>query len=255
MAYHPYSGKEAVQVNKRHKTTMNPYKNMSVEQIIGREKAEYEEIEFIEPTDNGILVWLKGHPHPTKGLPTPDALYATNIVKKMMRAWRPWHSFKSLKEITHYVLKTYYFHDNLKTPATKATQKILHTLFTELNLPDASETFAHIIEFDEAYRFRLQDLAQEYSQDNNPRKELKRILDIHHSRDYNEISEKFKLLATLALLALYLPNVQKAVKKALTYLPELYPDESDLYWMKQKQDYEYRAKSSSNSKESNGLLQ
>lgn len=95
-------------------------------------------------------------------------------------------------------------------------------------------TFMLILEFDDAYRFRLQDLLGELNKQNlilNPRKELKRLIDLGIQREHWEgVQGKFKSWKKLINL---IPK--KILNKIVLVLLELDMDkvkldESDMDW-------------------------
>lgn len=177
----------------------------------------------------GRYMYLSGHPHPYKGIPTNEALIATNKVKKGLKRGRI---------LTD--LEPFFLPKELQTEATRAIYSIARTF-----LPDKkSNTIAHIFEYDQAYRFRLQDLAREVKHPQKPVQELWRIFNIFKDRDESEIkykrmTKKFAFPLLLISFALLLPPIRKKAQEAAKHLKDLYPDENDIYWMGLKQDYRY----------------
>lgn len=103
------------------------------------------------------------------------------------------------------------------------------------------KTFLCFWEFDDAYRFRGQDMLGELKKENlnNPRKELKRLLDIAIRREgYVDLKDKYRRLKLLLDLVprKYLKKVGHVLEELNLDLIRL--DEDDLEWAKPK-NYNY----------------
>ncbi len=167
-----------------------------------------------------LRLYLKDHPYPHKGFPTEDFIESAAKAKRFFLQFRIKAADKALLKIE-------------KEEMTDFAQAIL-TLKGR-----TAEVLAYILEYDQAYRFRLQDLANET--DYLTFKEVFRLFRIWKSRDRNEIkykrvSQKFTITITLFAFLLLLPHFRREINRIL---PRLKPDESDIYWMKLKQDYKY----------------
>lgn len=172
-----------------------------------------------------LRMYLEGHEPYFKGLPTQEAVCATDKVKKLLL--RPFFvKKKALKILNPHILP--------KEQMTEFSRAIL-----ELG-GDWALILAYVLEYDSAYRFRLQDLANE-TERLTPR-EVLRLFKLWKQRDENEIkhkliSKKFTLPAYAFALYLFLnPTFSAKLNRAL---PCLKPDSNDLYWMKLKTDYHY----------------
>ncbi len=216
----------------------------------GRTEDIVERIDQTGPT----LLYLKGHPFPYKGLPTPEAIYAVNIVKRLIIGLAPrWYVpnlFFLFYEIAGRVMNPYFLRETHQQESTKQLYLFTLSFLTTLTLGDQREretvanVIAHIFEYDGAYRFRLQDLASATSKEKLlrcPQKEIKRLLALNQKRDYAIVSRKFNRAAKLIHWALYIPNVRNAFKKALeaTDFEKLQLDKSDRYWISRRTDYTY----------------
>lgn len=230
---------------------MSIFQHQSTQEEIESEGREGYTVERVD--DSGpILVYLQGHSYPHKGLPTADAIWATNIVKRLALeyariAWLfPKSALESFGRITKPIMSPYILKEEHQTDSTKAIYRMLLTFFTELEIQNSTslaQTVSHIFEYDSAYRFRVQDLATETDSIRlcrNPQEEIRRLLAINKERDYTIVSRKFNRIAMLALLGLYITKVRRAFKKAIQNdFAQLHFDENDRYWASLKKDYKY----------------
>jgi transcription initiation factor IIE alpha subunit len=118
---------------------------------------------------------------------------------------------------------------------------------------DSAQTFAvimaNLIDYDNAYRLRFEDTMSETSKEKlqNPRKEIKRLLEIMRSREVRpgdkgrNIHYKFKVFAYLLSSAMLIPKVKRAFLKAvdLIDLKKMGLDDTDTYWVCLRCDYKY----------------
>ena len=95
--------------------------------------------------------------------------------------------------------------------------------------------FVTMLEHDDAYLLRVQDLADATTGEkmrNNPRKEVKRLLKLLSERDPRvSMNKKFGGIAKLFSLAMYLPKIRKAYNKAMDSIDwsKIQMDEADHY--------------------------
>ncbi len=199
---------------------------------------EVERIEF----DHGIRIYLKGHLYPQLGMPTPQAIWAVNIVKSLIKhgmilfvlnrtAW---------KSIGWRALEQHILKYEFLTPTAQGIYDFIVAFNGDTQL---AKILAHVIEYDGAYRFRLMDLMTEtdfIALNQHPIKELKRLFAVHKQRDYQEVSDKLGKLHKLSYFLLW-PPLRKRFRYALahTELSKLCFNEIDEYWAKQKTDYKY----------------
>lgn len=203
---------------------------MSSRETILEEIDEGIEIESVDYSD-GIKVYLKGYKHPYKGLPSAEAIWATNIVKKLLFfVWIP-----RIRQTAIYVMKPYIIDNRLQTPTTRYLTKVLiHFVSTDL-----TQTIAHVFEYDAAYRFRIQSFASETATDTllrNPHREVRKLFVLAAQKEYYQrIQRTIQRLSTLSLLLL-IPPIAHKFRKAVGDITEVQPDEADRYWMSQKTD-------------------
>lgn len=202
-------------------------------------------IEFGE----GIKVFLKGHQYPQKGIPTPEAISAINVVKRVLRegiGWGWWlipfrrkTSLKAFLSICWPVVSPYILRYQFLSPTSQAVYDLLKEVDVQM-----AKIVAHVLEYDSAYKSRLQDLMTESSKEalvDRPIIEIKRLLELNRQRDYDEIHTKLHKVGKLATLALLWPPFRKSFKKAISECDfnKLCFDKSDKYWICSKRDYNY----------------
>lgn len=158
--------------------------------------------------------------------------------------------------ISPYILKEQY-----QTPFTREIQKLTYRFLIHLGFTSEfvsgftvdpalkfSKIFAHAFEYDNAYRLRVQDLFNETTKEamvENPRKEIKRLIDILGERDMEYVADKFRKIGTLISVLLLHSQFKDALVKALSEadFSKLQPDENDRYWMCHREDYKFFGKS------------
>lgn len=209
---------------------------------------------------NGIETIIDGADFPSRGYAPPEAVFANNIVKRLIIAGLPVinplryleaiNAFAAIswKVMSPHILKTEYL-----TPFSKEIQKFAEVFLKEIganSIGKPSRVIAHLFEYDNAYRLRLEDLFNESSPDlllNNPRKEIVRLLELNRTREVTykqDVTNKFKLVANVLGAILLVPKVNKAFKKAIKAVEykNLCIDNIELYWMCHRTDYNFLGK-------------
>ena len=112
-----------------------------------------------------------------------------------------------------------------------------------------SELFYFVIEFDNAYRFRFQDIVAELNKENmihNPIKEIKRLFDILIERENSqELKTKWKLAKYLTVtLIRFNTTARKFVQRLSSTLDinKIKMDEHDRYFMFNRNSYNHEGK-------------
>lgn len=109
---------------------------------------------------------------------------------------------------------------------------------------ELTRIIATMIEYDDAYRFRLQDIFTESSKEaliENPQKEIKRLTKIFMQREKSHAKEIIKRISDIICLALYHPNIKKAFKDGLRTInfKRLQLDNNDRYHVLIRGDYDF----------------
>ena len=221
------------------------YKNISSTQEL---RAEGNPIGLEVERVEGTLVYLKGHKYPHKGLPTPEAVHAVNIVKALSLEYVKCPFF-NYDKIAWKVMSQFILEHEYQTKATQTIRDMIALFLFKIGYEETkacriADIISHIFEYDQAYRFRVQDLASETSVKaltSYPQKEIKRLLAINEKRDYNVVSKKFKLVSKFIGFALWIPKYKRAFKETVRAvgIKGLQFDENDKYWANMKIDYNY----------------
>lgn len=200
-------------------------------------------------------MYLEGHPHPHKGVASVEALHATNHVKRLVKeGLRLWplvlcrtRATRSFVTLSWGVMEPHIIKYEYLCPAAQTTYRMLRTIFERLGTPEPilmAKVLAHMVEYDQAYRFRIQDLCSETTAQklcDAPIREIRRLLALNRQRDYAEVSAKMALVAHVLTVALLLPRVRNAFRHAVAScsFKGLQFDEADTYWARRKSDYNY----------------
>lgn len=180
-------------------------------------------IERIDYTD-GIKVYLQGHTKPFKGMPTEEAVGAVAIIKRLLRL-RPIQAM--WLAIEPHLLKEEY-----QQPITRELCKMFPS---KLGI-----TVAHVIEYDSAYRFFIQDLLSETTKEallQTPWREYRRLMTISDRRLAQNPTARKKMhyIAHIVLILLRIPSFRK--KLAQCDFSKLQLDSDDRYWLDLRTDY------------------
>jgi len=117
---------------------------------------------------------------------------------------------------------------------------------------DFSSIVSAIVEYDDAYRYRIQDLFSETSKKcilENPRKELKKLMRLAYERDHYDVENNARnnILLVLKVISymLYIPKVKRAFKYAVgnSDFSRLQYDKADNFWANMRADYDTEGKS------------
>ncbi len=228
----------------------------------------FERIEYVP--FQGSLFYIQGADQPRKGFPTPDAIWAINQIKVVVtEAMKLTFTapmitgllltrnklkfiekvIRSFNFVGNRVMRSYLYKEIFLTRAAYSFNNVVMVFMTSLGIKqeyasDFAYLFAHIVEYDDAYRFRLQDIVSGTTVEalkNNPRKELRRLADIFKAREHNDeyVIPKFERLIKVLLLLLIVPKVKKAFIASLIYIDGIKYDESDRYWVSVRGDYDF----------------
>lgn len=222
----------------------------------------FDHVEY--PEEGGIYVYLKDVLFPVKGIPTPEALSNCNLIKRVFIsqvryfAKHPWTllpliRIKTLEdllrewaEINNMILGPFYLKDIRYSNICRELMKFAQVFLTELGVTGQfretttiaymiARDLATIIEYDDAYRLRLEDLFSVTSKEKmleNPRRELNLMLKTLKERDARmTMNEKFVSIVRILSLALWVPKVRYAFTVALESIDftKLQMDEADRY--------------------------
>lgn len=231
-----------------------------------------EKITFI----NGIEQHLYGAEYPTKGLATPTTLFAINLIKRLFveglkislkfpfSAWIPLFGIlpykyklkavtvvlEGFRSVSNRTMETVFLKHQFLLPFSREIYNVVNNFLIFLGVKEeisnyTAKVMAHFVEYDNAYRLRLQDMFHSSSKillKNAPRKEIKRMADLVCIRGGgNDVGMKFKRIASLLSISLLHPKIKKAFCDAINIcdFKKLQFDESDIYWISMRTDYDY----------------
>ncbi len=231
------------------------------------------------PDDGGIYVYYKGMPFPRKAWPTPEAVYNNDLMKRTTMtilniftgkdlllpfiafAILPWKlKMKTLTRaifnyhrITEWMLMPYYLKPQYYSRPCRTIRKLTHNFLLALgineNLSDIiAKGVATMIEYDDAYRYRIQDLMTTTTLTRlreSPSQEVKKLLATFKERELaGNVMENIKSFSFISSLVLLHPKVRKAWCQAFMSITFqdfewLQLDEADQYHTLNRGDYNY----------------
>ena len=228
--------------------------------------------------DTGILVYYEGAEYPKKGGTEPEAMFAINIMKKIIvhptRLLLNWELYptvilfllKTKKGKAKFLNKVLNVYNEISTraiegvlikrcymtPTGKAIDMLVYKTLINLGVDEViannfARYFACLLEFDDAYRYRFQDTMSEVNEDElfkHPAKEFIRVLKIYQSRDIEGISSKMAILEPAIKILFKFKWFTKAFMSALKdiNIKDMQMDVSDIYWTNMRSDYKFRGK-------------
>lgn len=108
-----------------------------------------------------------------------------------------------------------------------------------------AQLLSHTLEYDDAYRTRLQDIitaCDERALVNNPREEIKRLLRVYKQREPDQhVARKMQKIVSLLSLLLFIPKIYRAFVSTVLVadFKRLKRDASDEYWVLNRGDYNF----------------
>lgn len=225
--------------------------------------------------DNGIQVWMRGAEYPQKGMALANVLFDFNIAKRIIaeglkiasklpvvlgfaigQAVLPKRHKLSITSVLRAynsvlwkVLSPHILQGEYMTPCAYEIRKFSYVFLREIGICEHdsmqfSEIASHFIEYDNAYRFRIQDLVNDTDVSDlskNPHREIAKYMRISKERDSVHVSRKMIAGLRLLSLALRIPKYKRAFREALTFIEfdRMKFDEIDIYWISMRNDYPY----------------
>lgn len=206
----------------------------------------------------GIILHIQGATYPKKGFPMPESVAAINIIKTIILQLLKFPIFLLLvnknkllttfnivfdKAFSPYKLSPEYLCPTAYNFAKVVAEFLLSLGYNHPLSVSFGYNIAHVLEYDDAYRYRLQDILSESSHEaltQNTHQEIKRLIKILETRTPkgNDVANKIKRLLTPIQLLLLIPKYRKAFQKALTptILQGMQYDTADKYWASLKGD-------------------
>jgi hypothetical protein len=235
------------------------YRGQSVPNQIIPQQAMFlwERMEY--PESGGQLAWFKGVPYPSKGHPYPEAVYAVNVGKRvtmvLLRLLTHWPTVTRLLEayvsICDMFLPPFVIKERYYSECPMEIMIFIKNLLVTYGIQEplamrVAEVVGMMIEYDNAYRLRIEDVMSTTTKEKllaNPVKELRRMLDLANSRENgigNEI--KYGALKKLLRILFWYPKFRRSFKKAveLSEFGRFQYDAIDKYHTLIWSDYNFR---------------
>lgn len=227
--------------------------------------------------EKGIRIFYKGVLFPTKGWPFQSAMYLINIVKRQTMMLMSGfgnkeiifsalgflltpYSWKiriienllvSYNRNANFLLSNIYLKNEYMQPCSRELMKIIDRFLLKMGISqitrkETAKIFATMIEYDDAYRYRIEDIFSETTKESliqSPRKEIKRLVGIYSSRETKspQIIAKFKSFSGIFSLILLNRKIKQAFLFAIAYceFSNLQLDEGDRYHCGRRNDYDF----------------
>jgi len=210
-----------------------------------------EKIEAIE--HKGIYVTYKDVPYARYGFPTPEAVYAINQVKRIIteavkQAKNPFFILwlittdktklcQSFNSVFEKIFGRHSLKEEFMCRSAFNVANFAHGVLKDMGVDNvvAKQTafnLGQILEYDDAYRYRLQDTMSELSLENlqkSVRKEILRLRWIYRTRCMDRVWEKVYLLTDIVLLLV--PFIKKSIIRHAAFLKQAELDENSRYWV------------------------
>ena len=239
-------------------TTQSVFETSLIQQ--GFKYNVYDRTEY--PESGGIYVYYKGLPYPRKGFPYPEAVWANDVMKRitlaifksivmketivvlLVTALLPWKiKIKILEKFLHNYarISNWLFQQHILklerySNPCRSIYKVTDTFLRQVGIHSGRHlhgdylskyiglTIATLIEYDDAYRYRFEDLMSEttkYKLIKKPLREMRRLLDIFMKREtYENVQGNIKSIKLFATIALLHPKIRKAFRNAIRFLTD-----------------------------------
>jgi hypothetical protein len=254
------------------------FKHPSLKQQV---ESEADELLFLDKVevDKGIYLYIKDTPFPSKGYPSAETIVSLNMAKKniieMLKImtlpvfWLGYLFFfftplkkkviqqliASYNRISYGIMSPFLMKDEYTMAITQELRWFIESFLIQIGISEVeaerfADMYSHLIEYDNAYRFRIQDIFSETSEEalyKKPIREVYRLFKIYKQRDHKGLHSKFAIFFYGIAFMLLLPKYRKAFKQALLEcdFKKFQFDESDQYWISMREDYLYEGKTKS----------
>lgn len=228
------------------------------------------------PETGGIYVYFKECLHPDKGFPYLDGVNAVNTVKKItlfainslaqkdvIKSFFPFIFLSKKKKIKvienallayntvcNYILESRYLHDRYFMKCANGMRDWIERFLlligiSEQTAYDTARIAAMMVQYDNAYRYSIQDPFSEITKEElmrRPRKAIRKVLNTTISRWHGVSSQdKFRKICTIVSIALLYKPFMEAFINSLAEVDFslIQFDEDDRYWCLLRNDYDY----------------
>lgn len=228
--------------------TANPLGNEEIVSHIATKPIEYNPYPILH---------LEGATYPMKGWYEPQIIAELNNIKAiilrvaqfplmilLINKEKAMIAFNGIYDkMFHYTLNEPYLLPAAKGFYTFTSQFLIHIGIDKIIAKQFCFRIAHIIQYDDAYRYRLQDILSETTHaqiTSKPRQEFLRLIKILEQRTPkgNLVANKLKYVLIPVSYLLFVPKYRKAFINAMTegVLKDMQYDDADRYWACLKND-------------------
>lgn len=243
------------------------YKYQTGVEQIHSEGTEKWGLDKLDITDNGVYVYITNAQFPYKNFiycnpEGQQTLFSANMVKALfietLKSFPIWvylfidkqkllDSFNRIafKIASPHILKDSQWSNFARGLHFLIFMFLLRIGFEEKSCDRFAEIFVWMIDCDNAYRLRLEDIFSASSRRqlmSDPIGEMKRLVDVYLDRDTNfHVKKVFVKLSKMIIYLLYIPKYKKAFVESLRdcdYM-SLELDDADEYWVINREDYKF----------------
>jgi hypothetical protein len=252
------------------------YKYQSADIQIKNESTMGYTVNEIKLEDDGIYLCFDGMEYPERGVVSTVDMWHCNIAKRLMvesfrltpRFWATWVMFifypwkykikflnallHSYNDVAFKAMSASIVKDEILTPMAKEMRKAIITFGNTLRLDENevkqfAEILTNLINYDNAYRYRIQDLCNEVdviALGIRPKTEIDRLLLINGMRDSDSVSKKFRMFGNIFITLLFIPKIQRAFSEVVKTIDisKMRPDKYDHFWMCMRGGYKFFGK-------------
>ncbi len=230
------------------------------------------------PPEGGIYVHYHQLPYPKKGFPYPEAVHMNDVLKRVTMtmvksiatkdmlipfitmALMPWKKkmrivnkfLENYNRIGDWLLVGHYLKPERCTNFVRSLRVSLDWFLDEFEIDETVKSnfiriFCMIIEYDDAYRYRLEDILTETTKEkllDNPKAEIRRLKNIYIAREKTQAMDGFVTIFNLFEKALLHPKVRRAFRYSIEFLRDeefkmMQLDNADRYHVLLRNEYDY----------------
>ena len=235
----------------------------------------FEKVEM--PPEGGIYTYYKGVKFPMKGYPFPEATWLNDTLKRISMffimslghkslaipllgfAILPWKRkvrileriLVSYNRLADYLIASCCLKENLYSPVCRELRHAVRFFLMDIGITQnvansTARAVATMIEYDNAYRYRLGDMASESNQAaimRYPIREMKYLSGLFMKREvmHPQVREKAKAFRFILTALLMHPRIRRAFRKAISAInfDKMQLDEADRYHTLLRADYDF----------------
>jgi len=228
------------------------FEDNQIHQLFDFERCEYE-----YDGVKGCFVFYKDFLYPVKGFVFPEACYANDTFKATVmlvaKGFTVFSLFKIRKiidaivKLGYNLMRPYILKPEYWCPAARELGKLAEYMGFELKLENPywlGEMVSYVFEYDNVYRYPLQDLMSLTEYEwliQNPRKEIMRVFEIYKIREHRNIKNKIGLLVRLFCFLLLFGKIRRAFVESIKKIDfqSLRLDNTDKYYLRMWGEYDF----------------